>query len=115
MGQEGLNRAEILGNIGGEVELRETKSKGTPYLNLSIATNERRRNADGDWTDEAEWHNVIIWGKRAKALATLLKRGRTIYVAGRMETKKWEDSEGIKRQKMQINADQVILVGSGRD
>lgn len=110
----GLNRAYLLGNLGQNPELRQTNS-GQSVLSLRMATNERYKNNDGEWVDRAEWHTVVVWGKRAEALAKILAKGSPIMVEGRIQTRKWEDKEGKDRYTTEIVAREIFLTGRKGD
>ena len=108
---DGLNRHSIMGNLGADPELRMT-STGQAVLNFRVATTEsylnRRTNERGERTD---WHTVVIWGKRAEALAKILQKGSRVYVEGPSRTTSYEDRDGNKRYKTQLVARNVILSG----
>ena len=108
---EGLNKVMLLGNLGRDPELRFTQS-GQAILNMRIATNESFTNRDGERQDRTEWHSVILWGKRGEALNKILSKGSQVFIEGRLQTRSWEDKEGKKRYSTEINAINLILVGS---
>jgi len=110
----GLNRVYLLGNLGQDPELRATQS-GQSVLSLRMATNERFKNNEGEWVDRAEWHSVVVWGKRAEALKKILSKGSPIMVEGRIQTRKWEDKEGNVRYTTEIIAREVLLLGRKGD
>jgi single-strand DNA-binding protein len=99
----GLNKAQIIGNLGQDPELRYTGS-GTAVCNLSVATNNPRR-------DETEWHRVTAWGDLAEIVNEHLAKGRRVYVEGEMRTREWEDRDGNQRETTEIHADEVIFLG----
>lgn len=100
----GLNKAQIIGNLGQDPELRYTGS-GTAVCNLSVATNDPRR-------DEAEWHSVTAWGELGELCNKHLEKGRRVYVEGEMRTRTFEDSNGISRRRTEVHADEVIFLGA---
>jgi single-strand DNA-binding protein len=106
---EGLNRAQLMGNLGADPELRFTQS-GTAVLNLRLATTTRFKDKDGTWQDRTEWHSVVVWGARAEALGKLLEKGSTVYVEGELRTSSYE-KDGEKRYKTEVHADKVLLSG----
>jgi single-strand DNA-binding protein len=79
-----------------------------------MATNERFKDKAGEWQERAEWHTVVVWGKRAEGLAKLDLKGSKIYVDGRLQTRSWEDKEGNKRYSTEIVAQDVVLLGATR-
>ena len=108
----GLNRVTLYGNLGADSELRFTNS-GMPVLNFRIATTESYKK-DEEWQEKTEWHSVVLWGKRGEALAKYLVKGKTVLIEGSLQTSSWEDKEGVKRYKTEINARNVILAGGGK-
>jgi single-strand DNA-binding protein len=110
----GLNRVYLLGNLGQNPELRATQS-GQSVLSMRLATNERFKNSEGEWVDRAEWHSIVVWGKRAEALSKILAKGSPILVEGRIQTRKWEDKEGNTRYTTEIIAREILLLGRKGD
>ena len=106
-----LNRAEIIGNLGGDPELRTTTS-GKSVTDFSVATNEEWTGADGEKHSETEWHRVIVWGKQAESCAKFLSKGRQVFVEGKLKTRDWEDKDGNKRQTTEIIASRVQFLGA---
>lgn len=100
----GLNKAQIIGNLGQDPELRYT-GDGTAVANLSVATNDPRR-------DDPEWHNVTVWGDLAEIVNEHLQKGRRVYCEGPMRTRTWEDRDGNERRTTELHADEVIFLGS---
>ncbi len=106
-----LNRAEAIGNVTREPEMRTTTS-GQSVLTLGVATNEKwREKATGELKERTEFHSVVIWGELAKAVQQSIKKGQRIFVAGRVQTRTWETKEGAKRATTEIIADTVTLLG----
>lgn len=110
---EGLNKVMLIGNLGADPEIKYTQG-GQAILKLRLATTERYVTKGGERQDRTEWHSIVIWGNRAEALNKILQKGRTIYVEGRLQTSSWDDKDGNKRYKTEINANQILLLGSGR-
>lgn len=110
----GLNKAILLGNLGADPELRYTASQ-QPVCTLRLATNERRRNAEGEWVEHTEWHSVVCFGKTAENCANFLAKGRQVLVEGRIQTRKWQDQEGKDRYKTEILASNVQFIGGSRE
>lgn len=109
---EGLNRVMLLGNLGADPELRYTQG-GQAVLNLRLATTESYLDKDRVRKERTDWHSVVIWGKRGEALAKFLAKGSTIFVEGSIRSSSYEDRDGNKRYKTEINATNVILAGRG--
>lgn len=96
-----LNEATILGNLGNDPELRHTQS-GTAVCNFSVATNRRWVNNSGEMNDDVEWHRIVCWQRTAEIAAQYLRKGSQVLVKGRLQTRKWEDREGITRYQTEI-------------
>lgn len=107
---KGLNRAEIIGRLGQDPDIRYTQS-GTAVANVSVATNHSVKQ-DGEWVDATEWHRVVIWGKMAEACAEYLSKGSQVYISGRLQTRSWEDKDGTKRWATEIVAQDIIFLDS---
>jgi single-strand DNA-binding protein len=108
---EGLNRVMLLGNLGADPELRFTQG-GQAVLNMRLATAESYLDKDKQRQERTEWHNVVLWGKRAEALGKILGKGSTIFVEGGLRTSSYE-KDGAKRYKTEVVASNVILGGRG--
>lgn len=110
-----LNRAQILGNLTRDPEMRYTPN-GQAVTHFSVATNRRWKNQDGTDGESVEYHEIVVWGKQAEAVTPMLKKGEPVYVEGRLQTRSWEGQDGAKRNKTEITADTVIVLsrkGSG--
>lgn len=110
---EGINKVFLIGNLGQNPELRYTQS-GQAVLSLRMATNERFKNRDGEWQDRAEWHTVVVWGKRAEGLSKVVVKGTQLFVEGRLQTRSWEDKQGQKRYSTEVVSREIVLLGRGR-
>ena len=100
-----INSATISGNLGRDAELRRTRS-GTAILSFSVAVNERRKDANGEWGDYTNWVGVTMFGKRAEAIANYLVKGCKVSVQGKLHYSEWE-RDGQKRSKLEVVADEV--------
>ena len=107
-----VNKAIILGNLGKDPELRNTQG-GKAVATLRIATNEVWTDQSGERKERTEWHTVVVWGRQAENCNKYLKKGRSVYVEGRLQTRKWQDKEGADRYSTEIVADRVQFVGGG--
>jgi single-strand DNA-binding protein len=105
-----LNRASIIGFLGRDPELRSLSSSQA-VTHLSVATDENFKDDSGERQHRAEWHNVVVFGKLAETCAKYLKKGRQIYVEGRLHTREWE-SDKQKHQRTEIVASRVQFLGS---
>jgi single-strand DNA-binding protein len=109
----GVNKVILLGNLGKDPELRYTPDR-VPVCTFSLATNERRKDQSGNWVDHTEWHRVVCFGKTAEHCNTYLKKGRQVFVEGKIHTNKWQDKEGKDRYTTEITAHSVQFIG-GRE
>jgi single-strand DNA-binding protein len=109
---DGVNSVTLLGNLGQDPELRHTGNGGA-VLSMRLATNEAWLE-NGERRDRTEWHTVIVWGKRALGLHPILQKGSKLFVAGRLQTKTWDDKSGTKQYRTEIVASNVILLGGTR-
>lgn len=106
-----LNRAQILGNMTKDIEMRYTPN-GQAVANFAVATNRRWSNQDGTKGESTEYHDVVVWGKTAENISQFLKKGQPVFVEGRLQTRSWEGQDGVKRYKTEIVADNVISLTS---
>lgn len=106
-----LNRADIVGNVTRDPELRTTTS-GQQVLTLGVATNDRWKDkGSGEERERAEYHNVVVWGDLAKEVAQSMKKGNRVFVSGRVQTRSWETKDGQKRYTTEIIAETILLLG----
>ena len=109
---EGLNRVMLLGNLGADPELRMT-SGGQAVLKMRLATSETYFDKNRVKQERTEWHNVVVWGKRAEALGKFLTKGSRLFIEGGLRTSNYEDRDGNKRYRTEIVANNIILSGGG--
>jgi single-strand DNA-binding protein len=110
----GLNKVMLIGNLGRDPEMRYTPS-GRPVTSFSLATNRSWQSADGERHEETEWFNVVAWGSLAEICQQHLSRSQQVYVEGRLQTRRWDDSEGTKHFSTEVVAREVIILGERRD
>lgn len=105
-----LNKVTLIGNLGSDVELRQTN--GGAVANLSVATSYKPKQGD----DKTEWHRVTVWGVTAENCAKYLHKGSSVYVEGRLETRSYE-KDGVKKYATDVIADRVMFLDSkgGKD
>ena len=108
-----VNKVFIMGNLGADPDVRQTPNN-TTVCSLRIATNERRKDASGNWSDHTEWHSIVTFGATAENCGKYLKKGRTAFVEGRLQTRKWQDKEGKDRYTTEIVADRIEFIGGSR-
>lgn len=109
-----MNKTLLVGRLGQDPELRNTNG-GLAICNLNVATNEKTKDQDGNWTDATEWHKVTVFGKQAESCNTYLAKGSTVAVVGKNKTSQWTDKDGNTRYTTQVVADHVEFVGSKKD
>ena len=110
-----VNKVILVGNLGRDAELRFTPG-GAAVANFSIATTETWTDKNsGERREQTEWHRVVLWGKQAETLNEYLKKGRQIYVEGRLQTRQWDDRDGNKRYTTEVRSDRLVLLGGRRD
>ncbi len=105
----GLNKAMIIGNLGQDPELRYTPS-GVAVANFSVATSEKWKDKDGNDQEKTEWHRVVIWRKLAEICGEYLKKGSKVYLEGKLQTRSWEDDNGVKRYATEIVVNQMQML-----
>ena len=110
-----LNRATLIGNLGKDPEVRYT-AEGAAVCSASIATTHQWKDkATGERREETEWHRVVFYGRLAEIAGEYLRKGRTVFVEGRLKTRKWQDADnGTDRYTTEIIADQMQMLG-GRE
>ncbi|MFN7975691.1 MAG: single-stranded DNA-binding protein [Acidobacteriota bacterium] len=106
-----VNKAIILGNLGRDPEIKYM-GDGRPVARFTVATSESWTGKDGEKKEKTEWHRIVVWGKLAEICAEYLKKGRQVYLEGRIETRTWEDREKNQRTTTEINVNQLVLLGS---
>lgn len=108
-----LNRAQILGNLTRDPEMRYTPN-GQAVANFAVATNRRWKNQDGTDGESVEYHEIVIWGKQAENVVPMLKKGEPVYIEGRLQTRSWEGQDSVKRYKTEVIAENVIALGGAK-
>lgn len=111
-----VNKVILVGNLGADPETRYLPS-GDQICNLRLATTDRAKDkASGEYKEVTEWHRVVFFGKVAETAGQYLKKGRQIYVEGRIRTNKWQDKDGNDRYTTEIiGSEMKMLGGGGRD
>ena len=113
----GLNKVQIIGNLGADPEMRSIPS-GAGVTNFRVAVSRNRRGTDGNMVDETEWFRVVAFDSGGYKLAELcnqyLRKGQKVYVEGRLQSRKYTDKDGVERTSVEIIASEVIML-SRRD
>lgn len=107
-----LNKAQIIGNLTRDPELRQTPN-GTTVCSFSIATNFTWKDQMGNKQEKVEFHNIVAWGKLAEICGQYLTKGKKVFLEGRIQTRDWEGEDGVKRYKTEIIAENMIMLSRG--
>ena len=111
MAGKSVNKVILIGNLGKDPEVKYTPS-GTPVAKITLATNERYKDKDGQWQDRTEWHNVVLWQRLAEIAGEYLKKGGKVYIEGRLQTRSWEDKQTNQKKYMtEVVANDLVLLG----
>ena len=106
-----VNKVILIGNLGRDPETRYTTS-GDAVTNLNIATSETWKDKAGEKQEKTEWHRVVLFGRQAEIAGEYLKKGRSVYIEGRLQTKKYTDKDGVEKYSTEIVGDRMQLLGS---
>lgn len=105
-----LNKVMLIGNLGADPELRFMPN-GNGVATVSIATTERYKDKEGNKQEKTEWHRVIFFNKLAEIVGEYVKRGSSIYVEGKLQTRKWQDKDGKDHYTTEIIASEMKMLG----
>ena len=108
----GVNKVILIGNLGSDPELRDT-SGGTQVCNFRLATNESWTK-DGQKESRTEWHSIVTFGKLAAICGQYLRKGKQVYLEGRIQTRSW-DKDGVTKYKTEVVANQMVMLGGKQD
>jgi single-strand DNA-binding protein len=109
-----LNKAFLIGNLGKDPEIRVTTA-GQTVATFSLATTERIKTKDGKSEDRTEWHRVVLWGKLAEIARDYLHKGKTVYIEGRIQTRKWDDAKGHTNYTTEIVGDNMQMLSPKKE
>jgi single-strand DNA-binding protein len=109
-----LNKVMVIGYLGRDPEMRYTSS-GKPVTTFSVATNRTWSSASGERHEETEWFTIVTWGNLAEICKQHLSKGSQVYVEGRLQTRRWDDTEGKKHAAIEIVAGEMIQLGEKRE
>lgn len=110
----GLNKVMIIGHLGRDPEMRYTPS-GRPVTTFTVATSRSWNTADGERHTETEWFNIVTWGNLAEICKQYLTKGQQVYIEGRLQTRRWEDKEGVKHSTVEVVASEMMMLGERRE
>jgi single-strand DNA-binding protein len=105
-----VNKVILIGNLGADPEVRATGG-GQSVANFRIATSEQWQDKSGEKKERTEWHSIVVWGKLAELCGKYLKKGRPVYIEGKLQTREWE-KDGVKRYSTEVIAHTVTFLGS---
>ncbi|MFZ5492602.1 MAG: single-stranded DNA-binding protein [Pseudomonadota bacterium] len=109
----GINKVILIGNLGRDPEVRYTAG-GSAVANLTVATTESWKDKQtGEKKEATEWHKVVVFGKTAEIAGEYLKKGRSVYIEGRLQTRKYQDKDGQDRYSTEIVASDMQMLGGG--
>ena len=109
-----VNKVILLGNLGRDPETRYTTG-GDAVTNLNIATSEQWKDKAGEKQERTEWHRVVLFGRQAEIAGEYLKKGRSVYIEGRLQTRKYTDKDGVEKYSTEIVGDRMQLIGGARE
>jgi single-strand DNA-binding protein len=109
MHKNSMNKVVLVGRLGQNPEQRATPS-GTAVTNLSVATNETRKNQSGEYQDSTEWHRCVAFGKTAEYIGNFFTKGRLVYIEGRLRTRKWQDNNNATHYTTEVMVDTAMLL-----
>ena len=104
-----VNKVILIGRLGKDPEVRKINAT-TTVCNFPLATNESYKNQDGSYTEQTEWHNIVMWRGVAERAERILKKGSTVFVEGKLRTRSWEDKENHKRYTTEIVVENFQLL-----
>jgi single-strand DNA-binding protein len=108
-----LNKVMLIGNLGKDPELKYTPS-GQAVATFSLATTRKWRDKDGNDKEDTQWHNIKVWGRTAEVANQYLKKGRQVFIEGRLETRQYEQ-DGQKKYFTEVVCEQMVMLGGKRD
>lgn len=108
-----LNRWEGIGRLGRDPESRFTPD-GTEVCNFSVACSKKFKDRNGQIQEKTEWVRIVVWGKQSAFCSQYLSKGRLVYVSGELETRKWQDKDGVEKYTTEIKADRVVGLDSNQ-
>ncbi len=110
---KGVNKVFLLGNVGKDPEIRTTAG-GMTVASFTLATADRAKDAQGNWADKTEWHNLVAFQRTAEIIRDYVKKGTQIFIEGKIQTRSWDDKEsGQKKYRTEILINELSLLGGG--
>ncbi len=105
----GLNKVQIIGHLGRDPEMRYTPS-GRPVTTFTVAVSRSWNTVDGERHNETEWFNIVAWGNLAEICKQYLTKGQQVYIEGRLQTRRWDDKEGVKHTSVEVVANEMMML-----
>lgn len=109
-----VNKVILIGNLGRDPEIRYAQDNSYVIGNLNLATTRRYKDSQGQITEETEWHRVVLFGRQAELAQQYLHKGNSVYVEGRLRTRKWTDKNGVDRYTTEIVCETMQFLGGPR-
>jgi single-strand DNA-binding protein len=109
-----LNKATLIGRLGKDPDVKYTPD-GTMVTTFSIATDEQWKDKNGEKVQKTEWHKIVAWKKLAEICGNYLKKGSLVFIEGRIQTRSWEDKDGIKHYTTEIVAVDMKMLDGKKD
>ena len=109
-----FNKIILVGNLGRDPELRYT-AQGTPVCSFSMATNERRKDRNGEMQDQTTWFRITLWNRLAETASQYLQKGKQVYIEGRLRVEEYVDRDGKPRHSLEVFATDMHFIGSRGD
>ena len=106
-----FNKIILVGNLGRDPELRYT-AQGTPVCSFSMATNERRKDRNGEMQDHTTWFRITLWNRLAETASQYLQKGKQVYIEGRLRVEEYIDRDGKPRHSLEVFATDMQFIGS---
>src|ERR1700712_1998306 len=109
---KGVNKVLLLGNVGKDPEIRATAG-GTQVASFTLATADRAKDAQGNWADKTEWHNLVAFNRTAEIVRDYVKKGTQLFIEGKIQTRSWDDkTSGEKKYRTEILVNELTLLGA---
>ena len=112
-GRGTVNKVILLGRLGADPQLKYTPS-GRATVNFNLATNAVWKDQEGKQQEKTDWHRVVAWGKLAEIMGEWLKKGSQVYIEGRLQTRSYEDTSGVKKYITEVVAQEMEMLGGGK-
>jgi single-strand DNA-binding protein len=109
----GVNKVILIGNLGRDPEVRTIES-GVKVANFSLATTESYKTKEGNKVDQTEWHRIVLWRGLAEVAEKYLRKGNSVYIEGKIASRKYTDKDGVERTITEIVADNMTMLGGPR-